>query len=62
MHIYKDQNDKYIKKELKIIQEDKGDLIIRNEFDKALKELNKRKASEIDNLPSELTKNARKME
>lgn len=53
-----DQNDRCIKRELKVIQKGKGDSIIRSEFDKTLRELSRRNALEIDNLPSKLMKNA----
>lgn len=53
-----DQNDRYIERELKVIQEDKGHSVIRSEFYKALRELYKRKLSRIDTRPSELMKNA----
>ena len=50
----KDLSDQALEEEENVEEDDKGDPILRSEFDIALKDLGKNKASGIDDVPSEL--------
>ena len=54
--LYKDENSNtvLIEDETEVDDDDKGDAILRSEFDKALKDLSKNKSPGIDQLPAEL--------